>query len=146
MGRLEELKKKKHELNEENIKINNEIYLLEQEGEKLLQEKLKVLVGHAFKTTNGDVHYVYTVPPREADIMGHSRFNPYQIPVLSVSTETDYDTHISYPEISTGTLYSRCCDEDDPLEAFRKDYMEIGYYDFMDVARTAIINFMDEHH
>jgi len=146
VGRLEELKKKKHELNEESIRINNEIYLLERENEELLQEKLKVLVGRAFKTTSGNVYYVYTVPPREVDVMGHSRFNPYQIPVLSVSMEKDYDTHIKYPEISTETLYSRCCDADDPLEAFREEYMEIDIYDFIDEARTAIINFIDEHH
>lgn len=144
MDRLNELRKKEHKLNEQLIELNNQQYQLKQQEQELLQERLRPLVGNTYQNREtGIMYYVYSVPIVRYDHLGHSSFNPYQLPVMKIGTDNE-----SYgPEVPVNfidTLFTTAAFEEDPVAAFKKEYREIPFLDFLEEHRERLIKFYND--
>lgn len=88
------------------------------------------------------MYYVYSVPIVRYDHMGHSSFNPYQLPVMKIGT----DNEPCGPEVPVNfvdTLFTNVAFEEDPIAAFREKYKEIPFLDFLEEHRERLINFYE---
>lgn len=143
MDRLNELKQKRHELNEQLIELNNQQYQLEQQEQELLQERLRPLVGHTYQNREtGVMYYVYSVPIVRYDHLGHSSFNPYQLPVMKIGVDNEaYGPKVPINFIDT--LFTNVAFEEDPVAAFKKKYKEIPFLDFLEEHRERLIKFYE---
>lgn len=141
--RLNELKEKKHELNEQLIKLRIKEYELEQQEQELLRERLRPLVGHTYQDREtGVMYYVYSVPIVRYDHMGHSSFNPYQLPVMKIGADNEsYGPKV--PVNFIDTLFTKVAFEEDPVAAFREKYKEIPFLDFLEEHRERLIKFYE---
>lgn len=143
MNRLNELKEKRHELNEQLIELNNKEYELERQEQELLQERLRPLVGHTYQNREtGVMYYVYSVPIVRYDHLGHSSFNPYQLPVMKIGTDNEpYGPEV--PVNFVDTLFTKAAFEEDPVAAFKEKYKEIPFLDFLEEHRERLIKFYE---
>lgn len=142
--RLNELRKKKHDLNEQLTELNNQQYQLKQQEQELVQERLKPLVGNTYQhRETGMIFYVYSVPIVCYDHAGHSHFNPYQLPVIKIGVDNEpYGPKVPISFIST--IFTTAAFEEDPVAAFRKKYREIPFLDFLEEHRERLIKFYNE--
>lgn len=143
MSKLDELEKKRHELNEQLIELNNKQYELEQQEQELLQERLRPLVGHTYQyRETGTMYYVYSVPIIFYDHSGHRRFNPYQLPAIKIGFDNEpYGPKV--PVNAICTLFTTAAFEEDPVAAFQKKYKEIPFLDFLEEHRERLIEFYE---
>ena len=122
MSRLEELKKKSKELNDEHIILRNKIYKVEEE---LIQEEyneVMKLVGKCYDLGSGK--YCKIISPEDIipQMRGNSDFNPYRVQVLQfcidVVDETDY-IELDNPMIKNLEKYREITKEE-----FNNKYLE----------------------
>jgi len=144
MTRLSELRKKRHELNEQLIELNNQQYQLEQQEQELVQERLRPLVGNTYQhRETGVMFYVYSVPIVRYDHVGHSHFNPYELPVIKIGVDNEpYGPKVPINFIST--VFTKAAFEEDPVAAFKKKYKEIPFLDFLEEHREKLIKFYED--
>lgn len=140
---LEEIEQLKHILNDNYCILKNQLHLIEKRQISLVKDKLKILVGRAFKDEKGNPFYIYDTPQESTTITGHMDFNPYQIPVLIMgSKEDNHITGYSKGELSYDTVFSGVCKEkeEDVLTEFKRQYTEISIEEF----RESVIKIIDE--
>ena len=140
---LEEIKEKHHELNEESLRINNELFHLAEQRCELQQERLKPLVGKAYRNRkNNHTIFVYSVPFKVYRALGLS-FNEYQIPVLKTSVDNGMGGP-SVPTVEIDTIFSHVCEAKDPVKFWEKDWEEIPATDFLQEIIDQYVMFMSD--
>lgn len=139
---LEEIKAKQHELNEESLRINNELFHLAEQRRETQKERLKPLVGKTYRNRkDNQVVFVYSVPFEIYRALGVS-FNEYQIPVLK--TSMDNDGGPSVPTVEIDTIFSKACDAEDPVKFWEKDWEKIPATDFLQEIIDKYVMFMSD--
>lgn len=140
---LEEIKEKYHELNEESIRINNELFHLSEQRRKIQKERLKPLIGKAYRNRkNNRVIFVYSVPFEVYRALGIS-FNEYQIPVLKTSMDND-NGGPSVPTVEIDTIFSKACEAKDPVKEWEKDWEEVSANEFLQEVIDQYVMFMSD--
>ena len=118
-------------LNERIDGLNKCLAELKKEERILQFEKLRPVVGMAFRTDRGDVRII-GLPEIEHHKIGET-CNMYQFPVLILDKKDD--EVIPFYE---GTLHSRAVDSDDPEACLRSEYEEMNARDWLGELDEAI--------
>ena len=142
----EQRKEKLHDLNEQSVKIRNEMRVLEEEQRNEEQQECLKWVGRAFKTKKLAV-LVASVPPIQGG-MAHDSFNKYQFPCIKVNLES-YDPPVfdetvficDVPflggmNIDDRTIDARVIHEEIPFKEFQ-EILEQRVSDILKLAATA---------
>lgn len=108
------------ELNREMSQIRDSMKDIEDTKNALLSLLMRTLIGKAFKS--GDLYYLISGVPQPEGMM--NSINWYQIPYIGFNSNN--------VELFSDTLFSRACEYDDPIKAFRQDpiYEEITLEEF----------------
>ena len=140
---LKEIKEKYHELNEESIRINSELFHLSEQRREIQKERLKPLVGKAYRNRKDNrVVFVYSVPFEVYRALGVS-FNEYQIPVLKTSMDND-NGGPSVPTVEIDTIFSKACEAEDPVKEWEKEWEEVSANEFLQEVIDQYVMFMSD--
>ena len=140
---LEEIREKYHELNEESIKINSELFHLSEQRREIQKERLKPLVGKAYRNRKDNrVVFVYSVPFEVYRALGVS-FNEYQIPVLKTSMDND-NGGPSVPIVEIDTIFSKACEAENPEYVWGLDWEEVSANEFLQEVIDQYVMFMSD--
>lgn len=140
---LEEIREKYHELNEESIRINSELFHLSEQRREIQKERLKPLVGKAYRNRKDNrVVFVYSVPFEVYRALGVS-FNEYQIPVLKTSMDNDSGGP-SVPTVEIDTIFSKACEAENPEYVWGLDWEEVSANEFLQEVIDQYVMFMSD--
>lgn len=140
---LKEIREKYHELNEESIRINSELFHLSEQRREIQKERLKPLVGKAYRNRKDNrVVFVYSVPFEVYRALGVS-FNEYQIPVLKTSMDND-NGGPSVPTVEIDTIFSKACEADNPEYVWGLDWEEVSANEFLQEVIDQYVMFMSD--
>jgi len=140
---LKEIKEKYHELNEESIRINSELFHLSEQRREIQKERLKPLVGKAYRNRKDNrVVFVYSVPFEVYRALGVS-FNEFQIPVLKTSMDND-NGGPSVPTVEIDTIFSKACEAEDPVKEWEKEWEEVSANEFLQEVIDQYVMFMSD--
>ena len=116
----EEIEKELHETIQEELKVKNKTRELTREFHKQQQDHLRPLIGMCFIGSNisGQLFRIIGVP-EETETKTGSVFNPYQLPVLAITTNEE-------SPIEFDTIYSKAAFSEDPVKQIRREYEEIS--------------------
>ena len=116
----EDIEKELHETTQEELKAKNKRRELTMKLHKQQQEHLRPLIGMCFIESNiaGQLFRIIGVPEETETKMGYI-FNPYQLPVLSITTNEK-------SPVEFDTVYSKAAFSEDPVKQIRKEYEEIS--------------------
>lgn len=140
---LEEIREKYHELNEESIRINSELFHLSEQRREIQKERLKPLVGKAYRNRKDNrVVFVYSVPFEVYRALGVS-FNEFQIPVLKTSMDNDSGGP-SAPTVEIDTVFSKACEAENPEYVWGLDWEEVSANEFLQEVIDQYVMFMSD--
>ena len=109
MSNLDAIKQRMHEINDEWIRVRNEMYDLRKQEIKEQKEILKKHVGRCFKKEDADTWCIIIDVPHECHTKTDIDFNEHQLPAMFLYFNSlDYDTKdravLDYDTFFTGDL------------------------------------------
>lgn len=129
--RKEEINRELHDINEEFFALKKRQKELTDEKNNEIKEKLKVLIGRCFYDDRQKRYFMVTDIPKETFFKAGESFNPYQIPIYAFYTQEKV-FHSEVGEFYFDTLFSHCCEADDPLAALvDEEHLEVTWQEFM---------------
>lgn len=104
MSNLDIIKQRMHEVNNEWIRVRNEMYNLRKQEIEEQKEILNKYIGRCFKREDSDIWCIIIDVPQEYHTKTGVEFNEYQLPAMFLYFDTKGRAVLDYDTFFTGDL------------------------------------------